>query len=84
MEEKQTVNESKRSFLKKTAYVAPLALTLTAMPALARNGSYNCNNGVGNGSDCLPPGLEKNGKTFLDNDDVYGTPGNPQNRGGPT
>ena len=80
--EQQTFDQSKRSFLKKTAYVAPLALTLSAMPSLARNGSYNCNNGVGNGSDCLPPGLEQNGKIFLDNDDVYGTPGNPQNQGG--
>jgi hypothetical protein len=76
-------NASRRKFLKKTSYVVPVVLTLSAAPAFAGQGSkMKCNNGVGNGSDCLPPGLQKNGKNYLDNDDVYGTPGNPQNKGG--
>ena len=46
-----------------------------------------CNNGVGNGPDCLPPGLEKNGKGEThDNDDNTknqpNEPGNPGNKGG--
>jgi hypothetical protein len=50
-----------------------MVLTLKATPALAGTGSpQRCNNGVGNGSDCLPPGIDQNGKTFLDNDDVTG------------
>lgn len=76
-------NESRRKFLKTSTYVVPVVLTLSAMPSIASQGSAHCNNGVGNGADCLPPGLQKNKKTFLDNDDVYGIPGNPQNRGGP-
>jgi hypothetical protein len=75
-------SKSRREFLKKTAYVAPAVLTLNAVPALAKNGSAHRDNGVGNGPDSLPPGLEKNGKSDLDNDDVWGVPGNPQNRGG--
>jgi hypothetical protein len=74
-------NSSRRQFIKKTAYVVPVIMTLKAVPSFASHGS-NCNNGVGNGSDCLPPGIEKNGKIYLDNDDKWGTPGNPQNRGG--
>lgn len=78
-------NNSRREFLKKTTYVVPVVLTLSAAPSLAGQGSPHkgkCNNGVGNGPDCLPPGIEKNGKTFLDNDDNGGIPGAPQNRGG--
>ena len=41
---------SRRDFLKKTAYVAPVVLTLSATPALASQGS-NCNNGFGDGGD---------------------------------
>lgn len=42
-----------------------------------------CNNGVGNGQDCLPPGLQNNGRSDLDNDDGDDdAPGNPGNRGG--
>lgn len=74
-------DNSRREFLRKTAYVAPAILTLNAMPAFARNGSPRCNNGVAH-QDCLPPGIQQNGKTWLDNDDVWGQPGNPQNRGG--
>lgn len=76
---------SRRDFLKKTTYVVPVVLTLSATPALAGKGSYHkskCNNGVGNGPDCLPPGIDKNGKHYLDNDDKWGKPGKPQNRGG--
>ena len=78
------VDQSKRNFLIKAAYVAPIVATISVIPSIASAGSVNlnCNNGVGNGSDCLPPGLQKNGKSFLDNDDVFGTPGNPQNKGG--
>jgi hypothetical protein len=74
-------SESRRQFLKKTGYVVPVILTLNAVPALASQGS-NCNNGVGNGPDCLPPGLEQNGRGDLDNDDNGGVPGAPQNQGG--
>ena len=86
------VEESRRKFLKsagKLAAYTPPAMVLLMQPAkdvFARSGGRpnmsGCNNGVGNGPDCLPPGLEKNGKKFLDNDDVFGSPGNPQNRGG--
>lgn len=79
-------SNSRRKFLKKSAYVVPVVMTLSAAPALAGHGSpkhkKGCNNGVGNGPDCLPPGIDKNGKHYLDNDDKWGTPGNPQNRGG--
>ena len=54
-----SVNESKRDFLKKAAYVAPAILTLKAMPAFAGSGSgrsQHGNNGVGNGQDPQPPG----------------------------
>ena len=33
------VNESRRSFVKKAAYVPPAVLTLKAAPAFAKNGS---------------------------------------------
>jgi hypothetical protein len=76
-------NESRRQFLKKTAYVVPVILTLKAMPAMAGQGSCRKgNNGVGNGPDYLPRGIQQNGKTFLDNDDHGGIPGAPQNQGG--
>ncbi|HUF71399.1 MAG TPA: hypothetical protein VMR74_00725 [Gammaproteobacteria bacterium] len=79
------MDETRREFLKKAGKVAvytPPAMLAVAYPSLEAIARSGCNNGVGNGPDCLPPGLEKNGKDFLDNDDVYGTPGNPQNRGG--
>lgn len=82
----QSAEESRRRFLEKAGKLAiytPPALLLMMQPAreaIAR--SPGCNNGVGNGPDCLPPGLQNNGKVFLDNDDVDGTPGNPQNQGG--
>jgi hypothetical protein len=81
----ESKNNARRDFLKKTAYAVPVILTLSATPVLAGQGSHHkshCNNGIGNGSDCLPPGLEKNGKKYLDNDDKGGKPGSPQNKGG--
>lgn len=76
-------DNSKRRFLKTTAYMVPVILTLKVSSSLAHKGSWEkCNNGVGNGPDCLPPGIDKNGKFFLDNDDHGGTPGEPQNKGG--
>jgi len=79
------MNETRRQFLKKAGkaaiYTPPamVALVHPSLKAIARSG---CNNGVGNGADCLPPGLDMNGKDFLDNDDAGGTPGDPQNQGG--
>ncbi len=77
---------SRRGFMERVAYTAPMVATLTVLPSIASAGSAaaktKCNNGVGNGADCLPPGLQKNGKTFLDNDDNGGVPGSPQNQGG--
>jgi hypothetical protein len=65
---KKTMEEnSRREFLKRVAYVAPAVISLAAMPAIANTGSpdvpnikENCNNGLGNGSDCPPPGLPRN------------------------
>jgi hypothetical protein len=57
--EGQTNEESRRLFIKRAAYVAPLILSLKAEPAFASNGSRgsaNGNNGVGNGLDPQPPG----------------------------
>ena len=45
---------NRRDFMKRTAYVMPVILSLKAMPAFASAGSGN--NGVGNGSDPQPPG----------------------------
>jgi hypothetical protein len=49
--------QSRRSFVKKAAYIAPAMITLDAVPVFA---SYGCsekgNNGVGNGYDPQPPG----------------------------
>lgn len=82
------VDQSKRNFMIKAAYVAPIVATVSVLPRFASAGSTNakihCDNGVGTGPDCLPNGLEKNGKTFLDNDDgpPAGVPGGPLNQGG--
>jgi len=53
--------ESRRQFIKKGAYIAPLVLTLKVRPALAvatygPNDRPKGNNGVGNGEDGQPPG----------------------------
>jgi hypothetical protein len=71
-------NASRRSFVKRTAYAAPVILSLKALPAFAKRGSYNPkgNNGVGNGLDPQPPGHPPI-------NDGYGThPGHPGRRGG--
>lgn len=86
----EVLASSRRKFLtvtgKAAVYTPPVMLGLS-MPSLnaiasSAGGRVNCNNGVGNGADCLPPGLENNGRTDLDNDDSGGVPGNPGNRGG--
>jgi hypothetical protein len=51
--------QSRRSFLTRAVYVAPLVLSLRADLALASHGSskpVKGNNGVGNGEDPQPPG----------------------------
>ena len=73
-------NNSRREFLRKTAYVAPAIMTLSAVPAFAKSGS-NCNNGVAH-QDCTPPGIVQNGKDYLINDETTGSQGNPLNQGG--
>jgi hypothetical protein len=74
-----TGNDStRRSFIKTATYVAPAILTLKAAPAFASLGSQksaNCNNGVGNGIDCQPPGDPPI------NDGPGTGPGNSGNRG---
>ena len=71
--------KSRRDFLKKVGYTAPVILTMTAVPAFARNGSpvtyQHGNNGIGQEKrgiiDGPPPGLAKQpGQDFNDN----GTP----------
>ena len=70
---------SKRELLKKSAYVAPAILTLSAMPSFASSGSdlfekkdkEKGNNGVGNGLDPQPPGNPRI------NDGPGTSPGNP-------
>ena len=52
--------DTRRDFLKKTAYVAPLVLTVAVRPAFAGhhygNDKEKGNNGIGNGLDPQPPG----------------------------
>jgi hypothetical protein len=56
--------EDRRAFLQtagRFALVVPPTMTLllsTSMssPAIAKSGISNCNNGLGNGQDCQPPG----------------------------
>ena len=50
MKEKQ-VTESRRDFLKKGAYAAPVILTLKAVPAFANSGSGKWDGDSGSGSD---------------------------------
>ena len=68
--------KSRRDFLKKAAYTAPVILTMKAVPAFARNGSnvmhQNGNNGIGQEKrgiiDGPPPGLAgKPNRDFNDN-----------------
>ncbi len=71
-----THNSSRRSFIKKAAYIAPVVLTLNATPTLAhRIGSafQHCNQGVGNGGEGCTPG-----HSFDSNDESPNfVPGNP-------
>lgn len=71
---------SKREFLKKVVYIAPVIASFKVTPALAAIGSVSHhrrkgNNGVGNGCDPQPPGNPPV------NDECGTTgPGNPGNR----
>jgi len=68
--------QTRRSFIKTAAYVAPAILTLKAAPAFAGVGSQvvpKGNNGVGNGIDGQPPGNPPI------NDGPGTGPGNPGN-----
>ena len=75
-------DDSRRSFIKKAAYTAPLILSLKADPAFASYGSgkpvneehAHGNNGVGNGFDPQPPGNPPV------NDGPGTGPGHPGNR----
>lgn len=70
---------SRREFLKKAGYTAPAILTISAVPAFAKNGSVRPkgNEGVGNGEDPPPPGHDEN-----QNDGPGTGPGNPGSQGG--
>jgi hypothetical protein len=67
--------QSRRNFLKKVGYTAPVILTINAAPAFAKNGSgatTNGNNGIGQEKrglfDGPPPGLAtKPNQDFNDN-----------------
>ena len=76
-----TIDQTRRTFIKTATYVAPAILTLKAAPAFAARGSEKeekekCNNGVGNGLDCQPPGNPPI------NDGPGTSPGSPGNQGG--
>jgi len=74
-----TDDQTRRTFVKTVAYVAPAVLTLKATTALAQqaSGQPKGNNGVGNGLDPQPPGNPPI------NDGSGTGPGNPGNQGGP-
>ena len=82
------IEKNRRAFLKKAgkyAVYTPPAMMMLMHPsanAVMKSAMGGCNNGVSNGPDCLPPGINRNGKGYLDNDDNGGIPGSPQNRGG--
>lgn len=68
---------TRREMVIRALYVAPAILTLKALPAFAKNGSGNyrehCDNGLGTGLDCQPPGNPPI------NDGPGTGPGNPGN-----
>ena len=68
-------DQTRRTFVKTVAYVAPAVLTLKATPALADHASHQPkgNNGLGNGFDGQPPGNPPI------NDPAGAGPGNPAN-----
>jgi hypothetical protein len=72
-------DQTRRSFVKTVAYVAPVIMTLKATPALAQQASNQLkgNNGLGNGLDGQPPGNPPI------NDGPGTSPGNGGNQGGP-
>lgn len=74
------MSSTRREFLKRTAYVAPLVLTVAVRPSFASSGyqpitRLKGNNGVGNGYDGQPPGNPPI------NDGTGTAPGAPGNRG---
>ena len=80
----QGSKNTRREFIRKTAYVAPAILSLNAIPALAQVGSpptgtpiVKGNNGLGQRTDDpQPPGNPPI------NDKPSSIPGQPNNRGG--
>ncbi len=73
------LNSSKRKFLKTAAYVAPVILTLKAIPSFASSGSGRAgqgDNGEENGSDPQPTGYPPI------NDNVGTSLANPGNSAG--
>lgn len=72
------MDPSRRSFLKRAAYVAPVILSVAVRPAFACHGyrppQVKGNNGVGNGFDPQPPGNPPV------NDGPGSGPGNPNRR----
>lgn len=69
--------QSRREFLKKGAYVAPLIVTVAVRPGFAVRAYQGPkgNNGLGNGLDPQPPGDPK------PNDDPTAIPGQPNAKG---
>jgi len=57
------LDTSKRKFLKTAAYVAPVVLTLNAMPSIASAGSGNCVGNPGNAKCVGQAGETPNGET---------------------
>ncbi len=81
----EQMNKSKRDFLKKTAYVVPVILTLQAAPAIAKTGSpmrSKYNHGTDNGPGRKPQGNQKHRKMHHGNGNGYGARGKPQGKGG--
>ena len=72
--------ETRRSFLRKGVYAAPIVVTLAVQPGFAQRpytpGKQKGNNGVGNGLDPQPPGNPPV------NDGAGTAPGDPGNRKG--
>jgi hypothetical protein len=80
----QDQGSSRRDFIKKAAYIAPVVMSLQSIPAIARNGSPDIgtpvkgNNGLGQRiDDTQPPGNPPI------NDKPTSIPGQPNNQGGP-
>ena len=83
MMDNKTVDLKKRKFVQRASYVAPVILTLTAIPSFASSGSgwnrpRRGNEGVGNGEDPPPPGHSTNYNDYPGTGP--GNPGSKQNR----